>query len=94
MPVARVATAVIHSLQCGLAGDNREKWPESANFLGNLRQKFSAVETVWRRGRDSLSTLSGKSWRFLHLAILACVYAGVEHIRNLGCRFHSFSYCP
>jgi hypothetical protein len=29
----------------------------------------------------------------LQLAILACVYAGVEHIRNLGCCFHSFPYC-
>lgn len=49
---------------------------------------------IWRRGRDSLSTLSGKSWRFLQVAILACVYAGVEHILNLGCCFHNFSYCP
>ena len=48
----------------------------------------------WRRGRDSLPTLSGKSWRSLWLAILACVYASVEHIRNLGCCFHSFPYCP
>jgi hypothetical protein len=32
--------------------------------------------------------------RFLQIPILACVYAGVDHIRNFGCRFHSFPYRP
>ena len=38
----------------------------------------------WRRGWDSITAISRKSRRFLHLAIIASVYAGCKHIRNFG----------
>ena len=38
----------------------------------------------WRRGRDSITAISSKSWWFLHIAIISCVYEGFKHILDLG----------
>src|SRR5579863_3651927 len=41
------------SLQSGLSSRNREKWAGSREFRKKRRYEFSAVQTVWRRERDS-----------------------------------------
>jgi hypothetical protein len=38
----------------------------------------------WRRGRDSIIAIASKSWWFLDIAIIPCVYEGFKHILNLG----------
>jgi len=53
-------------------------------------RSFSAVQTVWRSGRDSIAAISRKPRRNLRLAILTSVYAAFKHIRNFGYSFYSF----
>ena len=43
----------VRSLQSGLSGKNREKWACLAYFASKGQGRFSAVQTAWRRERDS-----------------------------------------
>ena len=50
MPTALTA---VRSLQFGLAAQKSQKTAIIHGFLRERRQEFSAVQTAWRRGRDS-----------------------------------------
>src|ERR1035437_2828094 len=49
----------------------------------------------WRRGRDSIIAISSKSWWFLHIAIIPCVYDGFQaHSRlRVGCLRRPLTTC-
>jgi hypothetical protein len=43
------------------------------------------IDSRWRRRRDSITPFLASARNYYHLRILACVYAGCNHILILGC---------
>jgi hypothetical protein len=60
------------------------KYGHCSRISARSERTFSAVQTSWRRERDSITAISSKSLWFLHIAIIPCVYEGFKHILDLG----------
>jgi hypothetical protein len=81
-----------------LLGDTDYKSPQSREFrhkpagFRGIRVGISAMQTVWRRGRDSITAVTCKSRLNQHLGDITHCLCGLQADSISGWSFYSFSY--